>query len=119
MHARPCSPCIRETDAPVRSPTPNRPNPAHRFFVRPCRFRVLFTVAAAIAFDRSGLRPSRFSESRTCSYCRSSFRVQALGMATSIPPLQTSPPESSLIATPPRGRTIDGARPRESAVNPW
>src|SRR5436190_17734500 len=46
----------------------------------PLRARSLFTVAAAISFARLVERPSFFSESLMCSYCRSRFALHDLGI---------------------------------------
>ena len=50
-------------------------------FVRPSSARCLFTVRAAISFARFVERPWSFSESLTCSYCRSSLLLHAFGIA--------------------------------------
>src|SRR5215218_3642599 len=56
-----------------------------RLFVSPERARSLLTVRAAISFARLVDRPCFFSDSLTCSYCRSRLLLQAFcGMR--IPP---------------------------------
>jgi len=49
-------------------------------FVSPFCARVLLTVRAAISFARFVDLPCFFSESLTCSYCRSRFELHASGM---------------------------------------
>jgi hypothetical protein len=46
-------------------------------FVSPACARCLLTVRAAISFARAVERPCFFSESLTCSYCRSRLLLQA------------------------------------------
>jgi hypothetical protein len=49
-------------------------------FVSPACDRCLLTVRAAISFARFVERPCFCSDSLTCSYCRSRFALQELGM---------------------------------------
>jgi hypothetical protein len=49
-------------------------------FVSPDAARCLLTVRAAISFARFVERPCFFSESLTCSYCRSRFALHESGM---------------------------------------